>query len=102
MKLAMYSESLKRMAIRLVFPSKYEGVTYLVGISCESMHGPFSFSNTNLLITTGIERETNEVITKISDKEAGFELITSGGFVLAQGSMSDFGSSFDDFLKHKE
>lgn len=88
------------MALRIYLPN-VEEVIYLVGVGCESISGYFRISNVNLSITVTIDEETTEKITKISDKAAGFELSTSGGFSLAQGLLSEFGTSFDDFLKDR-
>jgi hypothetical protein len=100
LQIVMYSESLKRIAIRLSLPNVIE-VVYLVGISCESINSRFSFLNANLGIVVDIDKETKDNKTRIKDKISGFELITSGGVTLAQGLESDFGISFDDFFSGK-
>lgn len=99
-QIAFYSESLKRIAIRIILPTMDE-VIYLVGVGCESINGRFSFPSAHLLIEESMGKEINEKITIISDKGSGFELITSGGFSLAQGTESEFGISFKDFFKEK-
>lgn len=95
----MYTASLKRIALKLSLPNVNE-IIYLVGVGCESMAGNFTFSNADLSITTSIDENFNEMITKITDK-SGFELITSGGFSLAYGLEADFGTSFENFLMNK-
>lgn len=96
----MYSASLKRIALRLML-SDIEDVVYIVGVGTESINGRFSFTNANFFIALESEKTTNEVLTRITDKSSGFELITSGGFSLAQGKESEFGTSFDNFLTDK-
>lgn len=97
-KIAFFSESLNRIAIRIQLPTVNE-VIYLIGIGCNSINGRFRFLNTQLLITEDINNESNEKETVIKDKAAGFELVTSGGFSMAQGMESEFGSSFKEFIK---
>ncbi len=41
-QIAFYSESLKRIAIRLYLPNVNE-VVYLIGVGCTSIKGRFSF-----------------------------------------------------------
>lgn len=101
LQIAFYSESLKRIAIRICLPN-VEEVIYFVGVGCERISGRFRLSNVNLLITKEVDEETKESVVKISDKILGFELSTSGGFSLAQGLESEFGTSFDDFIKEKK
>lgn len=98
LQIAFYSESLKRIAIRICLPDVNE-VVYLVGVGCESISGRFSFSNIHLSIVMTVDDEMKETLTKISDITSGFQLVTTGGFSLAQGYESEFGESFDDFLK---
>ncbi|MEZ4913581.1 MAG: hypothetical protein R2798_05950 [Chitinophagales bacterium] len=99
-QVAFYNESLRRIAIRIYFPElKY--VVYFIGVGCESISGNFWLSNTDLSITTQVDEETKEKIIKLIDKISGFELSTSGGFSLVQGLESEFGTSFDNFIKEK-
>lgn len=100
LQIAFYSNSLKRIAIKICLPN-IEEVIYFVGVGCESISGRFCLSNVNLSIIKGVDEETKESIVTISDKVLGFELSTSGGFSLAQGLESDFGTSFDNFIKEK-
>ena len=97
----MYSTSLKRMALRLVLPNVKE-VLYVIGIGCESLNGRFGFTNANLNITVDVINEKFEPITIIADKLVEFSLVTSGGFSLAQGIESEFGTSFENILVDKE
>ena len=100
-QIVVYSASLRRMAFRLILPNVDE-VLYVVGIGCESLKGRFSFSNANLNISIENTNENNEFSTIIEDKLAEFSLITSGGFSLAQGTESEFGESFENFLVDKK
>ena len=93
-QICMFSISLWRLAIRLVMHGNDE-VIYVIGAGCRHLNGNFSFKSTNLTIS---EEDHDEIITKITDTDAGFELLTSGGFAIAQGLESEFGTSFDNFL----
>jgi hypothetical protein len=93
-QIVMYSASLKRMAFRLILSNVNE-VLYIIGIGCESINGHFNYNNANLNITKDVNNDSNTIIT---DKLAGFTLITSSGFTIAQGIESEFGTSFDNFL----
>jgi hypothetical protein len=97
LQIAFYNESLKRIAIRISLPA-VEEVIYFVGVGCESISGNFRILNVNLLITSEVDENTRERITKITDKLSEFELSTLGGFSLAQGLESEFGTSFDNFI----
>lgn len=87
----------RRLAIRLSYFNSLE-VLYIFVISSKYISGPFSWTGSNITIIKEADDVTSESIYKITDKVAGFELISSGGFSLAQGLESEFGSSFDDFL----
>jgi hypothetical protein len=100
-QVVMYSDSLKRMAIRITLTGT-EQILYLVGVGCEIMNGRFRFSNAQLSITEELNKETDEIITIIRDKAGDFELKTSSGFSLAQGLESEFGRSFENFILNKE
>jgi hypothetical protein len=100
LQIAFYSESLKRIAIRICLPNTEE-VIYFIGVGCESISGHFHLSNVNLEIIEEVDEKTKENVSKISDKILGFELSTAGGFSLAHGLESEFGTSFDNFIKDK-
>ncbi|MFC1223740.1 hypothetical protein ACFE6N_08020 [Pedobacter sp. BG31] len=101
LQIAFYSESLKRIAIRISLPAVKE-IIYFVGVGCESISGNFRILNVNLSIAQKIDESTKENILKIRDKLSGFELSTSRSFSLAQGLESEFGDFFDHFIKEKE
>lgn len=98
MKITMYSTSLMRIAIKLVAPTN-DMVLYLVGVGCDSIKGKFYYHKVELSISTELTKETGERLTVIRDKFSSFELITNGGFSIAQGIEAEFGDSFDDFLQ---
>jgi hypothetical protein len=97
-QICMFGISLKRLALRLTLANVSE-VIYIVGVSCEHIAGSFAWNNANLSISSEIDKGTNETITRIADKKAGFELITTGGFSVAMGLLNEFGTSFDNFIK---
>ncbi|MEI6950355.1 hypothetical protein V9K67_24450 [Paraflavisolibacter sp. H34] len=99
-QLYAYSLSLRRMAIKLILPQKNE-VAYIIGVCCEHLVASFDWNNANLSILTDDKLDTGENMTKIIDKDSGFELITVGGFTVAFGLEEEFGDSFEDFIKAK-
>ncbi|VXB36378.1 conserved hypothetical protein [Flavobacterium sp. 9AF] len=101
LEIVMYSINLKRIALRLILPNVKE-VIYIIGIGCESLDGRFNYKYVNLNISVEINHENNDSTTIIRDKSLKFILKTSGGFTLVQGIESEFGTSFDDFIKYRE
>ncbi|WP_394748244.1 hypothetical protein [Spongiimicrobium salis] len=99
LQIAFYTESLKRIAVRIWFPDNIDQVIYFIGMSCESINGCFSLSNVDLSITLKMNEKTKEDIITLRDEISGFELSTSGGFSLAQGLLSEFGNSFESFFQ---
>lgn len=97
MQIVAYTDSLKRIVIRLSVKNSDE-VVYLVGIGCESINGQFYHSSVKLSIEIRVDNETSDEITTIFDKSAPFELVTSGGFAIAKGQQVEFGEPFYDFL----
>ena len=93
----MFHISHKKIAIRFSTKKVEELVVYLVVVSCDYMTGPFSWNKANIFISKKLD-ENSELRYKIVDKDSKFELISSGGFSIAQGLESEFGKSFDDFL----
>lgn len=73
-------------------------VAYIIGVGCERINGNFHITNIDLSIIEEFNSETKTSVTKIIDKTSSFELITSGGFSIAQGLESEFGKSFDKFI----
>ncbi|MCX6317925.1 MAG: hypothetical protein NTW29_11585 [Bacteroidetes bacterium] len=95
--IALYSETLKRIAIRLKLVNTQE-VVYIIGIGCQSMYGKFSFRNSVLQIVTEKMTSDEESVIRIFDILSGFELVVDGGFTIAIGMEAEFGDSFDNFI----
>jgi len=89
----LFTTSLWRLAVLLRHPGQLE-VLYVIGLGCDHITGSFYYPNAYLEIIQLPEKEQ----TIITDKQAGFTLVTTGGFALAQGLDSEFGDSFDNFL----
>ena len=99
-KIFVFSVSHLKLAILLSLKG-IRDVVYVVGLNCERINGPFSYEGADLYIEEFTDEITGDRKTKISDKSSLFELVTFGGFVLAQGPLASFGSSFDHFLKRE-
>ena len=99
-KIFVFSVTHMKLGIRLTLPN-FDEVVYVTGVSCERMNGPFSYEGADLYIEEFTDEITGDRKTKISDKSSIFELVTSGGFGVAQGPLASFGSSFDPFLKRE-
>jgi hypothetical protein len=91
-----FNTSLKRLLLKLTKSGEAE-VLFIIIVGCEHIAGPFSWKSSKVSISIEIDQETSDTITRIIDKEAGFELVSNGGFALAQGLDSDFGKSFEFF-----
>lgn len=87
-----------RLAIKIM-SGKSEEVIYLVMVNCEYMKGPFRVSSPKLFVSRGINKETLEGTFIVEDGNTDFQLIGNGGVVLAKGKESEFGDSFENFLK---
>lgn len=99
LEIMIYSPSLGRLALQATLPN-VEKVVYIVGVSCKSIYGSFKSMNVDLKIHEELN-EFGETISTLSERTDQFKLVTSSGFVLAFGLESEFGSSFDDFIKEK-
>jgi hypothetical protein len=97
LEIMIYSPTLRRIALRLRLP-KMENVAYIVGVGCQNICGDFRINDSNLKIEQKLN-EFSEIITTISDEVSRFHLTTNGGFSLAYGFESEFGTSFDNFLQ---
>lgn len=98
LEIAMYNESLSKIAIRLTLPAQKE-VVYIVGLSCQEMNGRFSYPGAELLIMEEVIPDSNVKFIILRDKKTNFELITTGGIILANGELKDFGNSLDNLIK---
>ncbi|MBN9386281.1 MAG: hypothetical protein J0H74_36315 [Chitinophagaceae bacterium] len=75
--------------------STQENIVYIVAASCEHINGPFSWNNVDISVIIEKDKETSETISYAIDKKSGFELIASGGIILAQGSEREFVEYFE-------
>jgi len=99
-QIVAFNIGLKRLLIKLS-KSKDSEVLFVIVVGCEHINGPFSWKEGNVSLSQEIDKATSEIITKVTDRNAGFELISSGGFALAQGLNSDFDESFINFSSQK-
>jgi hypothetical protein len=97
LNVAFYTESLRKIALRIYFGG-FNEVLYLIGVGCQSINGQFYVPNVNLSIVK-IDDNTEDSVTIISDCLSGFTVTTNGGFTLVKGNQSEFGSSFENFLR---
>jgi len=88
-KIWAFKLTLNRIFLR-INSSAQEDIVYLVAASCEHINGPFSWNNVDISVIVEIDKETSETVSRAIDKKAEFELIASGGIVLAQGSENEF------------
>lgn len=93
LSIELFTTSLWRLAIQLRLRGQPE-VLYVVGAGCQHITGNFHYHNACMEIIQLPEKAQ----TIITDKQAGFTLITTAGIALAQGLDSEFGDSFDHFL----
>jgi|ERR1700757_3423599 len=98
LQILKYTPSLKRLALKLTIVGNSE-VVFLVGIGCHFFNGEFYYNDANITIIQEINTEEDRANrTKIFDTKRSFELITFGGFSLAKGNESEFGTIFEDFI----
>jgi hypothetical protein len=91
-----FNISLKQLLIKLTKQNESETL-FIIAVKCEHIAGPFSWENSRVSISKEIDQESSNTITKIIDNDVSFELVSNGGFALAQGPDSDFGKSFVNF-----
>ncbi|OCA73418.1 hypothetical protein [Chryseobacterium arthrosphaerae] len=88
----------RKLAIKL-YSNENEDVIYLVMGSCLYIKGNFSWKNPDLLVSMVFNIEHSENEYKIRDHKADFELIGNSRIALAKGLETEFGDSFEGFLK---
>jgi hypothetical protein len=88
--------SLKRIAIILTRKDGFEAL-YIIGVGCEHLSGPFRWDQANITITTEPPNQWGEVKCRITDKEAGFELLCSSA-TMARGIGGPPVDPFTNFL----
>jgi hypothetical protein len=96
----LFNATHKRLAIRFSWPNKSEKINealYIIALGCNLINGPFSWRDSDVEIVQSMNFN-NELITKIVDMQAGFELICDGGYGLVVGPETDMDTSFENFL----
>jgi DNA-directed RNA polymerase beta' subunit len=95
LQISTYSTSLRRIAIKIQNKDIIDKVTYFVGVGCEHMDGYFDFSNIDL----HIENCSKNNLIKLIDKLGNFQLMTNGGFTLAEGNEEEFNDTLEELIK---
>ncbi len=95
--LALFSISLKRLAIRITKADTTD-VLHLVVVGCLHITGPFSWKNALMEVSFSDEVDAPFGGYIITDKKAGFKLTTVGGLVILKGRLEEFGDSLDHFV----
>jgi hypothetical protein len=82
-KIWSYDKTLGRFLLRLWnFDKDKQKVTnevFIAVLSCEYIMGPFTWNNSNIRIEKEVDKDTNEILFTVVDKQAGFRLTASGG-----------------------
>jgi hypothetical protein len=97
-KVWLFDISHAKMAIRIYSQQKNK-LLYLVVAGCKYMKGPFSLFYPKLSVNQYFDNTVSEMVFKIVDRNSDFELSATSGIALAEGLESEFGDSFEDFLK---
>jgi len=87
-----------KMAIK-IYSKQREELLYLVVAGCKYIKGFFCLNNPKFSIVQYFDNEISEMVFKIIDKNSDFELSATSGVAIAKGLESDFGDSFESFLK---
>ncbi|MGI9650143.1 hypothetical protein [Chryseobacterium sp. RLHN22] len=96
----LFDISHKKIAIRISISNKEdEDVMYLVIASCQYIRGDFSWNNPNIYVDKYYDEKKMEHVYRLLDLNADFKLEGLSGIALAKGLESEFGDSFEDFLK---
>jgi hypothetical protein len=90
-----FNATLKRLLIKLTKTGDPQ-ILFVIVVGCEHINGPFSWENSNITVSK-VTGEDGDTTTWIKDSQANFELVSIGGFALAQGTEGDFGKSFVNF-----
>jgi hypothetical protein len=72
-------------------------VLYVVAIGCRYITGPFSWKHADVLIVPGSSGGSGEHMCRVSDQQAGFELVCSSA-TLVRGPATELDESFENFL----
>ncbi len=87
-----------KLAVK-IFSNQRKDIIYLVMSGCKYIKGSFSLNNPKFFISQYFDSKTLETTSKIIDKNSDFELNSTAGIALAKGLESEFGDSFENFLK---
>ena len=96
----LYDITHKKIAIRITVNNR-DNVIYLVMSSCQYIRGIFSWNNPNFHIDKYYDEKKMENIYRLKDVNVDFQLEGTSGVVLAKGLESEFGDSFESFLKNE-
>ncbi|MDO3426017.1 hypothetical protein QWT87_14040 [Chryseobacterium sp. APV1] len=87
-----------KLAIKINSKQKQD-IIYLVMSGCKYLKGAFSLNNPKFFVSQYYDHKALETISKIIDENSDFELSSTTGIALAKGLESEFGDSFEGFLK---
>ncbi|MDR6546394.1 hypothetical protein J2810_002453 [Chryseobacterium rhizosphaerae] len=87
-----------KLAIR-IDSKKDKEVLFLVITGCKYIRGLFSLNSPEFFVNQYFDDEISETIFKVKDNKSDFELSSNTGIALAKGLESEFGNSFENFLK---
>lgn len=82
-----YSITLKKLIIRLSWTDS-EKVLFIFSLGTDYLRGKSAFCGAELQISS-CKNEFGEIETLLSDMNAGFELLSSGGIVMRYGTKSE-------------
>lgn len=91
----MSHATLKRLTLMLSRNDEPE-VLFVVGTGCESIAGPFSWSEASISVSSSVN-PAGEAVFDITDQAAGFVLRCSS-VTLVRAPATDFPTTFDNFL----
>ena len=91
----LFNVSLKRMILRLSFEDVAE-VLFIISVSTEHIIGPTTWQKANIAIKKKKNKETTEVIYKVIDEKAGFELISESPITLVLSTAKGVDTFFED------
>ncbi|WP_294211275.1 hypothetical protein [uncultured Chryseobacterium sp.] len=97
-KIWLFDISHIKIAIK-IFSAEDENIIYLVAAGCKYIKGFFSLQNPKFSIIQYFSEENLETEFKIIDVNSDFELIATVGVALAKGIETEFGDSFENFLR---
>lgn len=96
----LFDISHTKLAIK-IYSNQKKNIVYLIMSSCKYIKGSFSLENPKFLVSQDFDKDTLQTIFKVMDQNSDFELISTAGVGLAKGLESEFGDSFEGFLKNE-